>query len=57
MKVGDKTIDCKSARGAGGQFIMVFDELELVVVLTAHNKGMGRVLKTVPEKLLPSFVE
>jgi len=44
-------------RGAGGQFIFVFPSLDLVVAATAHNKGMGRMLKELPEAIAPSFVQ
>jgi CubicO group peptidase (beta-lactamase class C family) len=54
-KVGNKTYKCKSGRGAGGQFILMFPELELIIVSTAHNKGMGDMLKIAPEKIIPAF--
>ena len=57
MKVGDRVLDCKSGRGAGGQFILIFEELDLVVVMTSHNKGMGKTLKMVPERVLPAFLK
>ena len=44
-------------RGAGGQFIFVFPSLDLVVAATAHNKGMGKMLKELPEILIPAFSE
>lgn len=56
MAVGDRRIDCISGRGAGGQFILMFPELDLVAVITAHNKGMGSMLKSFPEKVLPAFL-
>ena len=42
-------------RGAGGQFIFTFPTLELVVVATAHNKGMGTMLRALPQQLIPAF--
>ncbi len=54
--VGDKTFDCKSGRGAGGQFILMFPELDLIGVVTSHNKGMGDMLKIFPERVLPGFL-
>jgi CubicO group peptidase (beta-lactamase class C family) len=54
--VGDKTYDCKSGRGAGGQFILMFPELGLIGIVTSHNKGMGTMLKTFPERVLPFFI-
>ncbi len=56
MDVGDRKIDCISGRGAGGQFILIFPELDLIAVITAHNKGMGATLKTFPERVLPAFL-
>ncbi len=41
--------------GAGGQFIFIFPTFELVVVATAHNKGMGNMLKELPGKIVPAF--
>jgi CubicO group peptidase (beta-lactamase class C family) len=57
MEVGDRKLDCLSGRGAGGQFILALRELELIVVITAHNKGMGAALETIPERLLPAFLK
>lgn len=57
MKVGGKIYDCKSGRGAGGQFILMLPELELIVVTTAHNKGMGKTLANTPKHLLPAFIQ
>lgn len=55
MKFNGKKIDCKSGRGAGGQFILMFPELDLIAVVTSHNKGMGSMLKSAPEAILPVF--
>ena len=44
-------------RGAGGQFIFVFRSLDLVVVTTAHNQGMGKMLKELPERMIPAFIK
>ena len=56
MQVGDRMYDCRSGRGAGGQFILMLPELELIIVVTAHQRGMGKMLSTLPRKLLPAFV-
>ena len=55
VNVDDKTNDLKSGRGAGGQFIMMIDELNLIIAITSHNKGMGKMLKTAPERMIPAF--
>ena len=57
MECAGKTYDCISGRGAGGQFIFVLPERKLIGVVTAHNQGMGKLLKTFPQKALPAFVE
>ncbi|MFT5470169.1 MAG: CubicO group peptidase (beta-lactamase class C family) [Verrucomicrobiales bacterium] len=56
-QVEGRKIDCKSGRGAGGQFILMFPEFDLIVVVTAHQKGMGKMLSTVPERVLPAFID
>lgn len=56
VKFDDKTYRCIQGRGAGGQFIFIFPKLELIAVATAHNKGMGNMLQTLPQKALPAFL-
>lgn len=56
FEVGGKTYHGKQGRGAGGQFIFMFPKLKLIAVVTAHNKGMGAMLRTLPQKLIPAFV-
>ncbi len=44
VKIGGKVYDVKSARGAGGQFIFMVKELDLVVVFTSYyakQAGIG----------------
>jgi CubicO group peptidase (beta-lactamase class C family) len=57
MKVGDQICDCKSGRGAGGQFILMLDELDLIFVVTSHTKGMGGMMKSIAEEVLPAFLK
>jgi len=57
FKVGDKTYHCLEGRGAGGQFILMFPEIDLLVVITSHDKGMGNILKTLPSKIIPAFIK
>ncbi len=56
MEVGDRSFDCISGRGAGGQFILILPELDLVAVITSHSKGMGTMLKTIPKRVLTAFL-
>ncbi|MDD7985972.1 serine hydrolase [Lentisphaera marina] len=56
-KVHKKNYHCISGRGAGGQFILMFPKVDLIIVSTAHNKGMGTMLTTAPERIIPSFIK
>ena len=54
-RVGDKVYAVKSARGAGGQFIFMVKDLDLVVVITSYYaKQTG--IKLMETLILPSFV-
>ena len=55
--VGGKAYHSFQGRGAGGQFIFMFPELDLVAVVTSHNKGMGDTLQTLPQRIIPAFVK
>ena len=55
--IDGKTYDCRSGRGAGGQFILMFPDVDLLVVITAHQKGMGKMLKIAPQRILPAFIK
>ncbi len=57
MKVGDVEHHCISARGAGGQFIMIIPTMDLIVVATSHNKsgGMRHPLQFTEQTILPAF--
>jgi len=54
---GGKKVRCVSGRGAGGQFILVYPALDLVIVSTSHTKGGGPMLDLAPERILPAFTE
>lgn len=56
IEVDGKTYRCQEGRGAGGQFIFIFPKLDLIAVVTSHNRGMGRMLQELPQKLIPAFV-
>lgn len=59
-QVGDKKIAAIEARGAGGQYIFVVPQLDMVVVITSGNYRNGRFWQPelIMEKyILPSFVQ
>jgi CubicO group peptidase (beta-lactamase class C family) len=53
-RVGNKTIRSIEARGAGGQYIFIIPEYELVVVITGANFRNGRVWQ--PEKVMENYI-
>ena len=57
MQIGDqqKFIRSKSVQGGGGMTIQVFDELDLVIVITAHSPFSYS--QFIGEKILPAFIE
>jgi hypothetical protein len=47
---------CKQSRGAGGKFMLMFPEMKLITVATAHNQRVGIMLQTLPGMLITAFV-
>lgn len=56
MNVGGKSYDCKFAWGGGGQYILTIEELDLTVVITAHDRE-DTTLVLVPKIILAAFSE
>ncbi len=56
LSTGDKSYLSKAARGGGGQSIILIDELDLVVVVTAHD-GEDRAMQITAERILPAFIQ
>lgn len=57
LKVGDKSYYCANAQGGGGQFIILIEELDLIVVVTGHNNRHPSSLRMTAERILPAFIE
>ncbi len=57
IRISGKEYHCISARGAGGQFIFILPTIDLVVVVTSHNKekAMRYPFDLLTETILPSF--
>jgi len=56
MLSGNKAYPTISARGGWGQFILIIEELDLVVVITAHDNDTP-FLQLVAERVLPAFLK
>ncbi|TWT84743.1 Choline-sulfatase [Planctomycetes bacterium CA13] len=56
-KIGTEIHRCISARGAGGQFIFILPSLDLIVVVTSHNKNqaMRKPFEILEDHILPAF--
>ena len=57
MKHDNKSYFCASAQGGGGQFVILIEELDLVVVTTAHNNRHPSTLRMTLDRILPAFIE
>ncbi|WP_298337612.1 serine hydrolase [uncultured Erythrobacter sp.] len=56
LRMGDKTYFASSAQGGGGQFIILIEELDLVVVTTAGMRE-PTALQIAAEKIVPAFAD
>ena len=56
LEYGDKTYFARSAQGGYGQFVILIDELDLMVVFTAHDNDTN-YLQLTAERILPAFIE
>lgn len=56
MKVGNTNYFCTSATGGGGPYIMVIEELDLIVVATGHG-GKVKPYQLTAERILPAFIQ
>lgn len=54
MAVGKQSYFSTSAQGGGGQYIILIDELDLVVVATAHDRDASTMQMTA-ERIVPAF--
>ena len=57
LKHGNKSYYSASAQGGGGQYIILIEELDLIIVATGHNNDGNGALQIVAEWVLPGFIE
>ena len=56
LKVGNKSYFSTSAQGGGGQYIILIEELDLLIVITDHDND-NTTLQLTAERILPAFIE
>jgi CubicO group peptidase (beta-lactamase class C family) len=56
LNYGNKNYFSTSAQGGGGQFIILIEDLDLMVVFTAHDNDTN-YLQITAEHILPAFIE
>jgi len=56
LKSGNKSYFTSSAQGGGGQYIILIEELELVIIATAPE-GDNTTLQITAERILRAFVQ
>jgi CubicO group peptidase (beta-lactamase class C family) len=56
LKVGNKSYFSASAQGGGGQYIVLIEEFDLMVVVTAHDND-NITLQLIAERILPAFIQ
>ncbi|AOT06708.1 serine hydrolase domain-containing protein [Pseudoalteromonas luteoviolacea] len=55
MLIGNKRYLTRSAQGGGGQYIVIIDKLDLMIVTTGHERD-EQTMKVIAEELLPLFL-
>ena len=56
MRVGNRSYYSASAQGGYGQMMVLIEELDLMIVTTAHDSDVS-YLQVFAERILPGFVE
>lgn len=56
ITVGDKSYDATFAWGGGGQRIIVVAALDLIIVITGHDRE-DKIFTQISERVIPAFIE
>lgn len=57
LKHGDRHYSSISAQGGSGQYIILIEELDLIVVATGSHRGDSRNLQIAAERIIPAFAD
>lgn len=52
-----KSYYTSNAQGGGGQFVILIDALDLVIVATAHNNIYPSTLQMIADEIIPAFID
>ncbi|SDJ71481.1 serine hydrolase domain-containing protein [Microbulbifer yueqingensis] len=55
LKYGNNSYFSASAQGGGGQYIILIEDLDLMVIVTAHDRD-NSTLQITAERILPAFI-
>lgn len=56
LMIKNKSHDIKIAWGGGGQRIIVVEELDLIITITGHDSMDDKIMKSVFEIIIPTFI-
>ncbi|WP_430411493.1 serine hydrolase [Kordia sp.] len=56
VKVGTKSYDATFAWGGGGQRVIVIEELDLIIVISGHDRD-DKIMSQISEIIIPAFVK
>lgn len=56
LHVGDYRYEAMSAQGGGGMYVLLVEELDLIIVATAHFRG-DTTQQIIAERILPAFIK
>jgi len=57
LSYGNKSYYSASAQGGGGQYIVLIEELDLIIVTTGHNNDGNAFLQIIAEHIIPAFIK
>ena len=57
LTIDDNSYDATFAWGGGGQRIIVVDALDLIIVITGHDREDDKIMDQISEHILPAFID
>jgi len=57
LKFSGKNYSASSAQGGGGMYILLIEELDLIVIMTAHIEQNNVTQQMIAERIIPVFIQ